>query len=48
MGVPAADRDPRTFLDEPIRQRRSQSVGAASDEDDLAIQVQIHRSILAQ
>ena len=35
-------------LDEAIRKRRSQPIGPASDKHDLAIQVQIHWTILAQ
>ena len=42
MGVPPADRDPGAFLDEAVRKRRSQPVGPAGDEHDLALQVQIH------
>ena len=41
-----ADRDPGPLLDETIRKRRSQPVGPAGDKHDLAIQVQIHCTIL--
>jgi hypothetical protein len=37
MAVPPADRDPGPFLDQAIRKRRSQPVGPACDEHDLAI-----------
>ena len=42
MGVPPADRDPRSFFGEPIRKRRAQPIGPAGDQHDLAGQVQIH------
>ena len=48
LAVPPADRDPGPFLDEALRKRRSQPVGPAGDEHDLASQVQIHWAILAQ
>ena len=47
-GVPPADRDPGALLDEAIRERRSQPVGPPGDKHDLAIQMQIHGTILAQ
>ena len=47
-GVPPADRDPGALLDQAIRERRSQPVGPAGDKHDLAIQMQIHGTILAQ
>ena len=47
-GVPPADGYPGALLDEAIRERRSQPVGPAGDEHDLVLQVQIHRTILAQ
>jgi hypothetical protein len=47
-GIPPADRDPGPLFHEATRKRRSQPVGPASDKHDLAIQMQIHRTILAQ
>ncbi len=48
IGVPPADRYPGAFLCQPIRQGGSQPVCPACDEDDLAVEVQIHNAILAQ
>jgi hypothetical protein len=42
MAVPPAPRDPGALVDEPGRKRRSQPVGPAGDQHDLACQVQIH------
>ena len=48
LRVPPADRDAGPFFNEPVRKRRSQPVGPAGDQHDLAREVQIHRAILAQ
>ena len=47
-GITPADRDPGPLLDEAVRQRRAQPVGPAGDKHDLATQVQIHWTIVAQ
>jgi lysyl-tRNA synthetase class 1 len=47
-GVPSAHRHFGPFFYEPARQRRAQPVGPACDQDDFAVEMQIHTVIVPQ